>query len=337
MLIMSEFYNESVKNRYLDEVENEGSRITYSYVFIASKVTEEILEKDLYNFSDEECYLVLKNMPAKSYSSAMGNLNNVKKYISWAITNGYRENNINPLDAVDRKILSKFIDRTTKIHYSEEELEDLIEEFDNAQDQAMVQLWFEGVQGRNNAEIKNLTYYDIDWITNELELKDEDGTKRKLIVTDRCMRYLEHAKNQIIYIFHTGDETIKEQPLCNSNFIFRNINHFKTKESDISTGVIYSRLNMLKEKFDLEYFTANAIKQSGMIYMAAQLFLRDGELKKKQLYEIGDRYKVSRVTDENGDDYPNVTLMKNYITSENLKEFYDLDVEIVRRTRMKKK
>jgi very-short-patch-repair endonuclease len=34
MLIMSEFYNEPVKNRYLDEVENEGSRITYWFIDI---------------------------------------------------------------------------------------------------------------------------------------------------------------------------------------------------------------------------------------------------------------------------------------------------------------
>jgi site-specific recombinase XerD len=336
MMTMSEFYNESVKNRYLDEIENEGSRTTLSYVFIASKVTEEILEKDLYNFTDEECYLVLKNMPAKSYSSAMGNLNNVKKYISWAISTGYRENNINPLDIFDRKKLSKCIDRTTKIHYSEEELDDLIEEFDNAQDQAMVRLWFEGIQGKNNAEIKNLSYYDINWNTNELQLQDEDGSRRSLFVSDKCMRYLERAKNQTVYNYYTGDGNTKEQPLLDSNFIFRNTAHHRVKEKEISNGVIYNRIHMLQKMFNLEYFSPNSIKQSGALSMAYQLFLRDGELKKKQFYEVGERYNVSKVTDSNGDSYPNVTLMKNYITSENLKEFYDIDVEIVRGTRSKK-
>jgi hypothetical protein len=35
---MSEFYNEAVKNRYLNELENEGTRYVNTYVFYASKV-----------------------------------------------------------------------------------------------------------------------------------------------------------------------------------------------------------------------------------------------------------------------------------------------------------
>jgi site-specific recombinase XerD len=333
---MSEFYNESVKNRYLDEIENEGSRTTLSYTFVASKVAEEILEKDLYNFTKDEVYKVLENMPARSYTNARANLNNIKHYINYCIIHGYRDDNINPLTTIDRKTLSKFIDRTSKIYYSEEEMEDLIEDFDNAQDMAMIQLWFEGVMGRDFAEIKNLTYYDINWNTNELSLKDYDGSERKLTVSDKCMRYLENAKNQTVYHFYHDETKINEQPLFKSNFIFRNVYHHKTKEEGISSRVVYTRLMAIKAKFGLEYFTANSIKRSGQIYMAYQLYLRDGELKTKQFREIGERYKVTMVTDTEGESYPNVTLMKDYITSENLAEFYGVEVEIPRKERMKK-
>jgi site-specific recombinase XerD len=335
---MSEFYNESIKNKYLDEIENEGSRHVVKYVFMASKRTEEILDMDLYNFSEENVGLVMENINPKTYNTARTNLGYIKNYISWSIKRGYRENNINPLDAVDRKWYSKYVDKTTKIHFSEEELEDFLEDFDNAQDQAMVQLWFEGVQGRDFSELKNLNYYDIDWNDNVIEVKDYDGTKRTLKVTDRCMRYLENAYKQTVYRYYQDGDVGKEQILHQSNFIFRNIAHRRTKEEGVSTNVIYSRLTGIRNKFNLSLFTPNAIKQSGQIHMAAEIFIRDGCFGDNGTYaqweEIGDRYKATLMT-SNGSTYYNTRLMKDYINTENLKELYDLDVQISIRERKK--
>jgi hypothetical protein len=273
---MSEFYNEVIKNKYLEHMTNEGSRDTIKYIFLASKRAEEIKGMDLYNFSKEDIEHVMDNMTMTSYHTARANANYIGNYITWCISHGYRENNLNPLDTTDRKWYSQFVDRTLKIHFSDEEMEDLIEEFDNAQDQAMVQLWFEGALGTKDfAEIKNLTYYDIDWITNEIELKDYDGSKRKIKVSDKCMRYLKNAHEQRIYIFNTvkdGEIVGSERELFNTNFIFKNVIYKRTKEEGVSTGVIYSRIKAIKDKFNLDYFTPNAIKQSGILYMAADIY-----------------------------------------------------------------
>lgn len=327
---MSDFYNEVIKNRYLNEIENEDSRNTIKYIFLASKRAEEIKGMDLYNFSKEDIELVLGNMTIISNHTARANVNYITNYISWCIGHGYRENNLNPLDTVDRKWISGFVDRTIKIHYTDEELDDLIEEFDNAQDQAMVQLWFEGVIGQDFSEIKELNYYDIDWINNKLEVREKDGSKRKVTVSDKCMRYLQNAHHQRTYIFNTvkdGEIYVTERELFNTNFIFKNVISYRSKEEGVGSSVIYTRLKALKDRFNLEYLTPNAIKQSGMIYMAAELFKRDGELKTKQLNEIGEKYNWSKVNN-NGYEYYNVTLMKYFITRENLKNLYDLDVDI---------
>ncbi|MED3562355.1 site-specific integrase [Bacillus xiapuensis] len=328
---MSEFYNEVIKNKYLDSMENQGSRETIKYIFIASKRAEEIKGMDMYNFSKEDIEHVMDNLTMKSYHTARANMSYISNYITWCIKQGYRENNLNPLDTVDRKWYSKFVDRTLKIHFSDEEMEDLIEEFDNAQDQAMVQLWYEGAVGTKDfAEIKNLTYYDIDWNNNELELKDSDGSKRKIKVSDRCMRYLQNAHRQQIYInfsIKDGEAVETERELMPSDYIFKNVQSFRTKDAGISTNVIYKRLHALKEKFNLEYLTPNAVKQSGILHMCYLLFMRDGELGKKQFNEVGDQYKWSKISNQ-GYEYYNVTLLKYFVTKENLKELYDIDVDI---------
>jgi integrase len=339
---MSEFYNEVIKNRYLDEMENEGSRSTIKYIFFASKDAEEKLEMDLYNFSKDQIEeYVMTNMTFKSYNTARSNAVYINNYISWAIKHGYRENNLNPLDTVSRKWYSKFIDRTLKIHYSEEEIDDLIEEFENAADQAMVRLWFEaGVQGKDFSEIKHLTYYDIDWINNEIEVKDDKGNKRKVKLSDKCMRYLKNAYHQQTYHFSyikDGELIESERSLMKGDFIFKNVESPKTIDAQISSSVIYSRIQAIKDKYNLEIFTPVSIKQSGQIYEAYKIFMRDGCFGDNGNYsqweEIGEKYNTTKVKGNTGEVYYNSSLMKNYITTENLKEFYGVDVPITIRSR----
>lgn len=333
---MNEFYNEAIKNRYLESIENEDSRYVIKYIFIASKVTEEILEKDLYNFSDEEVFLVMKNISPKSDNGARANINYLRAYISWAIKIGYRENNINPLDAVDRKIYSQFVDRNLKIHYSLDEFIDLIEEKDmlNGQDQAFLFCLWSGINGKQFSEIRDLKFEHINWDENKIYIVERDVT---IEVSEQCIKYLDKAyKQDTYYTYNPETKEYNEKILLESNFVFKNVKSGRTEpHTKVSMAVLYNRLNMLKQIFNLEYLTGNSIRQSGMIYMAYESFVREGKLDKEQFYEIGYKYNVSMINDGEKD-YPNVTLMKEFISSENLKELYDVDVNITFRQRNKK-
>lgn len=321
-----EYYNNPIKNKYLESIENENSRMTIGYIFNHSKGTETILERDMYNFSREDIESVMKNISPGTANYAKSSLFHIRSYISWAIKHGYRDNNMNPLDNITGSWASKFVDRTSKIHYSEEELEDLLSEFHNAQDQAMVRLWFEGAGGREFSEVKNLSYYDVDWLNNILTLRDENNEERKIKVSDKCMKYIENAYHQTSYLFVKDGEISSERPLEQSDFILRNVAHRKVDEKSnvIGIGSIYKRLKEIKEYFNLDVFSPNAIRQSGQIYMVSEIYKRDGRFGDKlQWYEIGEKFDVTRVNNN-----PNVTMMKNYITSENLKNLYGLDIKI---------
>lgn len=340
------YYNESVKNRFLDSIENEGTRHVISYIFLASKSTEESLEKDLYNFSLAEISSIMYNLSPKTSNSTKANMSNIRTYISFCIRHGYRDNNLNPLDSVNNKWSLQFIDRATKIHYSLEELTALIEDLDNDQDKCMILLWFAGgVQGKQFSELRNLTWYDVDWVNNILTLIDKDGSDRTLELGNdelalKCMEYLKKAKEQKTYKVYKNGEIV-EIPLCESDFIFRNVKSKNTKDEEIGLNVIYTRLATIKEEYRLDTLSPKAISQSGQIYMCYKIYMRDGHFDSiggEQWYEIGERYNVSKLKSSygSGSYYVNVNLMKQYITTENLKELYDVDIPIETRKKNKK-
>ncbi|MFS1518571.1 hypothetical protein V1503_19220 [Bacillus sp. SCS-151] len=327
---MSELYNEALKNRYLNEFENEDSRVVIKYVFVASRNSEEnVLERDLYNFNKEQIGTIIQSMSPKTLNTARSYTAYIRQYITWAIKNGYRENNLNPLDTANKEWYSQFIDKTYKIHFSDEEFEDFIESFENAVDQAMFQLFYEGAMGEDFSEIKNLNYYDIDWNKNTIELKDDASEeKRKLKISDRCVRYLKNAYAQEKYMsYNVKTKNFNEKELFTGDFIFRNVKHHRTKDIVLSTGVIYTRINAIKEIHGLDYLTPNGIRQSGMLKEAAEVLQEEGELKYKQFAKLGEKFNVP-MFNNNGMMMYNTTLIKTFITSENLKELYDIDIDL---------
>lgn len=232
-------YNEEIKERFLDTYENEDTKSTIRYTFYKTFIDENALDKDLYDFNLQEISNVIRNHSPRSNSVAKSIGAFISQYITWAIEEAnLRKSNIHPMKALERDFYDSLVDKKTKIHYSEKELIDIVEKLDNAQDQALLFLWFEaGISGKDFSEIRNLTYYDIDWNNNLLTIKDEVGETRTLEVSDRCMRYLERAYKQETYLLYQKDGIIKEMPLMQGDYIFRNTDSRRTHASPRITFV----------------------------------------------------------------------------------------------------
>jgi integrase len=328
---MSELYNEVIKNRYLDTLENEGSKATIRYIFIASKRAEEIKEMDLYNFSKEDIELVLDNMHMTSYHTARANVNYISNYINFCIKHGYRENNLNPLDVTDTKWAGKFVDRNIKTHYSYEEFIDLLEDpmMMNGQDQAFLFLIFEGILGERFSELTELRFEDIDWDNKTVYIK---GRGKKLPISEECLKYLQKAYNQNTYFsFNSKTNEFNEKELLPSPYIFKNVKSPRsTPDVPVGMSVLYNRLHALQTIFSLDRLTPNAIKQSGMIYQSVQLYQQYGALGYDQFAIIGDKYDFSTISNQSYV-YYNTTLMKVFINEQNISDLYGIEVEITKK------
>jgi integrase len=322
---MDKLYNEDIKERYIEERfgDNEGSQKTIRNLFYKSEMVEDILQKDLYNFNLIEIGKVIQNMNPYSNNVAGAYFRTISRYISWAIGKGLRDDNISPMKGIKSSWADQFVDHTKKVHFSYQELNDMVEKLNSAQDIAFIWLMFEGVQGNKFSEIRKLNYSTVNWDTNELLLEDEDGSKRTIKVSDQCMRYIENAYKTET----TMGEKEKEIKLVRSDFIIRNVYSPRSKAPDVSMTSLYNRMYRMKEKLNLSYFTGNGLRQSGMIWKAVQIYERDksfGEY--KQFEEIGLQFDYATVNSPSGE-YFNTSLMREFINSEKIKELYDLDIE----------
>jgi integrase len=331
-------YNEAIKDSFLESIENDGSRNTISYVFKASETTEKILGKDLYNFSIEEIGLVLNNMTGNSITTVRSNAVNIRIYITWCIQNGYRDNNLNPLDGYGNEWYGQFVDKTKKIHWAEDEFySEIVEKLHNAQDQALLSLIFEGVLGKGFNELKEILEKHINWSKNEITIK-RDGVDKTIKLSDRTMRYLDNAiKDKYYRTFSEKTGDYHERELISSGYLFKNMKSPRTREGEpLSLQVFYNRTQAIKDQFSMDYLTPNSIKQSGAIYhtyLLAKEKVENGEEPEIGYHElsiIGDKYNSSKM--KQGDyTYYNTGLLKEYVSSENIKELYDFDVEIGKR------
>jgi hypothetical protein len=321
------FYNEAIKNSYLDSLDNEGTRHVISYVFEASMSTEKLLEKDLYNFDDQEIGLVLQNMSPATINTAKSNMFHIKSYIDWSIKMGYRDNNINPLLGKSGKWAAQFVDKTKKIHWSKEEFyRELIDNLDNDQDKAILVLLFNGIKGEKFIELRELSYNDINWDTGEVFIKSRNESI--VLFDEKDLNVLEKAYTQKTYYSISDEDLYSEHELIDSEYILKNIVSKRISEPrQVSMAVLYSRLGTIKEYFELGYLTPNALVQSGQIYMAYKLWKERGKLGKEEFNLIGARFNLNKMKSD-GYEYYNRSAMKIYINENNIKKLYDTIVEI---------
>ncbi|KON87420.1 hypothetical protein AF332_11680 [Sporosarcina globispora] len=322
----NKIYNLDIKEKFLSTYENEQTQNTLKYVFYRSYSAEELLEKDLYDFTSDQIKKVIKNTNPHSLVTAKSTTRFITQYISWAIGEGLRSN-LNPLKGLDDSFYEGLIDKTKKIHYSKEEFIDLLEKLPNAQDQAFLMLMFHGIIGNKFEELRELSYNDIDWNNNKITLRKRNN--QIIEVDDVTMRYLENAhKQQVYFTYNEKNGEHSERELLPNEYIFKSLKSPRAKEGEsVTQAVLYTRLTNIKKEFDLEYLTPNAVKQSGMIFMAVELYngKRD-KLEYEDFEKIGKKFDYSMLNN-NGYQYYNTTLMKEFCNSKNSKELYDIEIE----------
>lgn len=323
--LSTKLYNGEIKEKYLNEkFSNEDSKKTIRTLFGSAELIEDVLEKDLYNFNLVEIGKVIQNAKPHSFQVAKAYGQFISNYISWAIKPmALRENNINPMKGIDTSWYSQFVDNSKKIHWSKKEFIEFLESLSNAQDQAFLALLFEGVMGASHSELVNITYEDIDWTNQTIKIKERDKNNEIVKLDDTFMRFIKNAYNEQTYrSYHVETGDYKERDLISSDYLFKNAISKRLKDpKSVAASVLYSRLKHIKEEHDLEYLTPNAIRQSGMINMAVELYLdKNAKLTYEDFEKIGDKYSYSKIKTPEYE-YYNTTLMKQII---DIDKVYDL-------------
>ncbi|GLI82408.1 hypothetical protein ANABIO32_00940 [Rossellomorea marisflavi] len=325
-------YNSDVKEEFLNTYDNEGTKNTIRYVFLASRLNEVPLGKDLYDFSKEEIGKVIAETKPKSTAIARTKAIFINQYISWAISNNYRKNAINPLQKeANEEWLKSFVDPNLKQFISLNDLHEMERELENPQDIVVLRLLFEGVYGQASSEIRNLKFKeDVDKESGKLTLYDDKKGEREITVSQSTLDMIIKAYEQKTYKNNNG-ETIrqKETDLLDNEYVVRPTKRGRVIEGRVSQTVVMKRIKLISELFDMEDMTPKSITRSGMIYMAYKLLKESGkkELTKDIFEAVGDRFnltKINQVSSINNQEYSyhNRTVMSEFINEENIKKLY---------------
>jgi hypothetical protein len=298
-------YNKEIKERFINSYDNEATRHNYRRILRKAEDMERFFNKDLGDFNIDEIKEVLFDLKPPTFNAAQSYGRVITAYIDWAIKEGIRRNNINPLDAKRPSYFKQFVDQSKQMYFTEKELRIIEGELLNPQDVVSLRLLFEGVNGKEMSELRNLKVNDVNFHENKLRLTDETGYVRELIVDDITIKYIDLAINQRTYIKNNGNISPKsrnkgDQTLIVNDYVIRPVfTRVKNQNAPVTAPVLQTRIKNIKKNLsylDIEavkYLTPKNISRSGMIYYAKKLIDRDGGfIADKHYEEIMERFKI---------------------------------------------
>ncbi|MGG0793780.1 hypothetical protein ABE137_07210 [Brevibacillus laterosporus] len=325
------FYNENYKKAFLDKYSsNKKTYEVYARIFKASKDVEEEKGKELGNFNSGDLDDLFTHLNPLSIWVSATNINVVKNYINWFIENGYRENNINPVDMLKHVegYARQYIDDSVELYYSKKTIEEIVDYAVNKQDAVIPLALFEGIAGKESCEIRNLKYYEIDFERNVVLLTDLDGTKRELAVSDKLIELLKAAYYEQEYFKKIGNdfsEAIRNKKesleLLETGYILKPAKTRLIHTDAVKKHIVSRRLTTLGELFGIQNMTAIKIVRSGMIYLGYKLYKRDGVLGKEQLVEVCQHFNIPKRHSAGKYDYP-YNRVSEYVNIDTIKELY---------------
>jgi len=322
------FYNEEQKKRYLNVLPSEESAEVVARILSRAKPLEEQFGQDLYNFTLDQIEKFLYYLEPSTMNASRSNYYIVQNYIRWGIEQDLRDNNLNPLDLVGgTKYFKKFLDKNRKTLYRKDEIDKIVDGCVNAQDAVIIQLIFEGAFGTKDFdELLNLTK---DSIISERGLLLKDGSSERVLnVSEKCINLVQKALQETRYYKKNGNpkETLKSKPdaeLIQNDYVLRNVKTRTKHNEKADSFLIRRRLDTIREFFDLKIFTAYTIRNSGMLWMAKQLYDKYGQLGKNQYEEICERFNIKKVHSKGYQVYNYHRYKEDFLNVETIKEIYN--------------
>lgn len=312
------FYNEDIKNKFLASLDNEIIEHSVKLLFRKSSGVEETLGKDLYDMTYAELSDVAYALEATTSTAVYNNVLKIEEYIKWASDVGYRKGNLNPFENTNKTEWSKQFVATRKNYYfTRKDIEDMTDELVNYPDKLVLLALFEGIKGKGFSEILNLKVSDITekngshWV----HLYDDAGKERDLEISEYLVEVIEKTNKQTEYFTNNGANKENGKHISTefvkSDKVLKKSNRGKQDDNDLTFTFINRKFIFFKEIFGMKFLKPKHITDSGIMHCANEM-QEEKVLNSDSLHKIGDRFNTP-VFKNNGEEYRNVTVIKNVI------------------------
>ncbi|WP_342421100.1 hypothetical protein [Paenibacillus sp. FSL E2-0178] len=293
-----------------------STQIVYKHFFEKVSTMELIKGKDLNKFDINDIEELMRSFSiiyvgvARSYGTI------ISSYINWCIDHNIIEGP-NPLSEYKTEWFEQFIDSSKiPIRWTYSDIIRICDMCENAQDGVILLFAFEGVTGRENAEMRNIKKSDLNVEDNTILLTDADGSQRTIKLSDKCIKEAISASKQKIYIKKNGmmiqtDNVRDHTDLIDNDYVIRSSITKTFELGPVNKYVIYRRVAIIAECFGLTELNIKNIVRSGMIYYGKCLREEQGQLGKEQLLLVAEKFKVK-----------SLHMVKTIVNEESIKQLY---------------
>lgn len=291
-------YNKQIKEAYIQykikEVIINESLLSSS--FEKTSLFEEILQKDLSEFTLQEVINMYKTLNFDSFDALIVFNSNMNLYTQYCLDRGLVSNNQNVYKEIDPSMINSCLNQSMIVRQiiSRSELLLLFNKLLNARDIFIILAVFEFGKGKKNFEdIVNAYLSDINRNTNTMKLY----SGRTVHVSDKLIEIAEESSQAKEYHSLNG----RSKGLINDGTIIkRNINSKSSQEYALGRNVYQSLVRSFSVLGIGQYMTANKLIVSGQIQMIKDESKKLNITPKDYLYthkkEIENQYGTSIVT-----------------------------------------
>lgn len=323
---LKDMYNGEAKLRYLESFEEEQTAYITSFIFKSTKKTETALNKDIYDMNKFELEEVIKALSASTVNSAYTKSVQLEMYIDWAIENGYVESNINPLTNINKKEwVEPFVATYKQQVFTRKDILNLCDDLYNVADKAILLCVFEGIAGEGYSEMLNLRTEDLKEIDDKFyaTLTNKNESTRTIEISKELFEFLHQADQEIYYYNKNGEATgerYQRSEYVESEYIFKKTTRGKQTEDKLDYAFFIRKFQVFKKVFDMPFLRSGHVEQSGMMHLANEIYQRDGELNRDNLYEIYVQFNEPKKSGERTDSA--VFAIKKLVGSETFEKLY---------------
>ena len=215
-------YNKKFKDSFLSEY---PKRTAGTYIYDLKRVSqrEEMLDKNVYDFTYEEMDDMFKSMHYKTLASARRSVSTVSEYVDFANRNGKISSKIDISQLFRKDKLKEYVWKYAYLEsfVTRDEMYEMTDMLYNYSDKLPIILSFEGIKGEELIDMINLKFSDINFKTGECKLITD---KPSVIIKDRrSLDLIQESKNESEYHFKNGEATgrVRVAELMDTDYVLK--------------------------------------------------------------------------------------------------------------------
>lgn len=260
VLLNNNVFDSEVKNLFLNDKEfftSYASKKAYKSMLLQISKYEEEIDTKIYDMGSIEARRCIDTLTRTTLNASASLVSKLVKYIFWANANNCTKDESRASELISwLKSLTAYdiVSKTAmeSQYYTKEDLYDIGMMCKNAQDNALLLLLFNSVEGIEMSELRLLKKSDVDFENNLVHVNGYSSRNTKEVLQQRDikledyeMQVLKDAINQSTYYVRNVDNNKKETkdtiPLFDTEYVFRDTQ--KAKGKDIYEPISRDKLN----------------------------------------------------------------------------------------------